>query len=450
MKKFLAAATMCGAVMLQYAVATAQEKCGLDLYTQKALQERPELSAVIAEHSQQSRQLAEAYEAGMSNSAMKTTATTLIPVVFHVALNQAQIDQIGGVAGINERIVSQMQVINNDYNLRNTDTAYLPSFFKPLVGNPQISFALAHRKPDGTGTTGIEIRVLDASKTSFAEMDKAVKNTSFGGLDPWDNKKYLNIWIVNIETADLMGYAYSPNYARNVVGDEYQTGVVIDYGAFGVKPLVTPYFWHGGATRGRVLTHELGHYFNLWHTWGRTPIGQGDCAQDDDVQDTPPQFDATQQCPTTQKLTDQCTPGGNGIMYVNYMDYSGEGCTRMFTKQQAARMRVEVSPGGDSYGLTQNPELISWPTGVNEVAASNGFDVYPNPSTGLFTVNIDNISALRAINVVNMMGQPVKQIAAPDKTSSVISIDLMGMPKGIYMVQCTFDEGTVSRKVMIQ
>lgn len=451
MKNLLAVATMFGAVMLHANVTTAQERCGLDVHTQALIKNNPGLATAIAEHSLQSKQIAEAFEANMANSAMKSTAGPIaIPVVFHVVLTQAQLDQIGGTAGINDRIVSQMHVINTDYNKRNSDTAYVPHGFKSLIGNPEISFSLAHRKPDGTATTGVEIRVLDPSKTSFDDQDKSVKNTSFGGLDPWDNKRYLNIWIVNIATEDLMGYAYSPYYSRHYAQDEAQTGVVLDYGAFGVKPFVTPYFWHSGATRGRTLTHELGHFFNLWHTWGRTPIGQGSCSEDDDVADTPEQLDATKQCPGSPVLTDQCTPGGNGIMYSNYMDYSGEGCTRMFTKQQAARMRVEVSPGGDSYGLTQHPYLLAWPTDVAEAERNNGFDVYPNPSTGLFTIDFANTSGLRSVNITNTMGQTVKQIASPDKNSTKLSIDLMGMPKGIYMVQCTFDEGTVSRKLMLQ
>ncbi len=88
---------------------------------------------------------------------------------------------------------------------------------------------------------------------------------------------------------------------------------------------------------GRTVTHEVGHWLNLDHIWGN-----GGCASDDQVGDTPSQFMESSGCPTYPSF-DACTPGGDGIMFMNYMDYSDDNCMNMFTQGQATRMMAAIN-----------------------------------------------------------------------------------------------------------
>lgn len=450
MKKLLAFATMFIGVANLNSFAQSGEKCATDVNMREMAASNPAIQAAYEQYRQDVINTTKAYEAQIANTAQKTTASkVVVPIVFHVVLTQAQIDNdLGGVNEIYKRVQSQIAVLNRDYNAQNSDSTKIPAAFKPLFGNAQITFAIAHRKPDGKGTSGVEIKIAPVGFKGFQPQSGDMKNNSLGGLDPWDNKKYINVWIVNLvdgggSQSNVLGFGYSPNYAAALWVPE-QTGVVISYGAFGNRTSPNQYFI-GGATGGRTLVHEMGHFFNLWHIWGNTQVGSGICGDDDDIADTPPQKDANQSCPSG--AITNCTNSNGGEMYMNYMDYPGDDCVHMFTKGQVARMQAQFMNDSISHELTTHPDLTWWPTDIAETD-KQVTDIYPNPSTGNFNISFTNAAGLQGIAITNMMGQQVKQVAVNNSNS--YNFDLSGMPKGIYLVNCLFEEGTVTRKIVLQ
>lgn len=429
-------------------------KCANDILFDE-VNKNPDNKARFEQYVMGVEQRTEDYKIISNNSANKTTAVVTVPVVFHVVLTQDEINQIGGEAGIYDRITTQMNVINNDFNALNSDLSKVPTAFTSVIGNAQIKFGMAHRKPDGTGTTGVEFRVKTAGFGGFPPGSSATKLTNGGGLDPWDNSKYLNIWIANISNGGssslVLGYAYSPSYAQALARPN-EAGVVVHYGALGKRTSPFQYFVVGTSDQGRTLTHELGHYFNLFHIWGNTPVGSGNCTDDDGIGDTPRQEDATQtNCPTTVVPNCSNAPHPGGEMYMNYMDYSGDFCTKMFTKEQVQRMQAEINPGGDSYNLTLQGNILTWPTDVSSIEINNEFNVFPNPSNGNFTLNFAKKSdELKSISVVNMYGQLIKNIEVSDQAVQSYNININGVASGMYYVQCHFEGNTLQKKLVIR
>lgn len=252
----------------------------------------------------------------IDNAGSRTSYT--IPVVFHIVSTNPELVS-------DDKIQAVLDTLNKDFSGSNEDSVKIPSYFKPLFGKSGIQFCLAQRTPEGEATKGIE-RIITTQTTFIAGSDD-VKNVATLGANSWDTKRYLNVWLC-ILSNNVLGYSTFPG---DVGTQSENQGVVIDYRTLPGGSL-TNY------NKGKTLTHETGHFFNLYHIWGDD---KGACTGSDFVDDTPNQADATSSCYTGIK-TDSCTPGGSGVMYQNYMDYTYDNCMVMFTVQQVIRMETAL------------------------------------------------------------------------------------------------------------
>lgn len=152
-------------------------------------------------------------------------------------------------------------------------------------------------------------------------------NLSFGNSTERDLKsslrkgdsETLNVYIMP-SLGWLLGWATFPwDYSSAPIMD----GVVIGKDTL---PGGDGYPFNEGAT----LTHEVGHWMGLFHTF------QGGCSGNGDfVDDTPAQRSASSGCPLGN---DSCSsqPGLDPV--TNFMDYSDDACMTEFTNGQTVRM----------------------------------------------------------------------------------------------------------------
>ena len=87
---------------------------------------------------------------------------------------------------------------------------------------------------------------------------------------------------------------------------------------------------------------------------------------------------------------------------------------------------------------------------VDNVIAGE-FNIFPNPNNGVFTVELNNVKADDyKITVTNILGETVYTSSKEITTLTSERIDLSDLSKGIYMLEVSNSESTISEKIIIE
>ena len=288
--------------------------CGTDVIMKKLFEKHPEMK--------QKRQLLDQERVARQHNQQNkiTSVTYVVPIVFHIL-------HLNGPENISDaQVEDAVRILNRDYAKRNPDTTDILPVFKNLADSAGIHFVLATKDPAGNCTNGINHYYdtntdwSDTSQTTYAYT--------------WDPTRYLNVYLVRTITFSngfgAAGYTFLPGTWPT--GYPYDAVVVLSnyFGSIGT----------GSNFLSRVLTHEVGHWFGLYHVFGSTNSAGVDCTGDDLINDTPVTIGYLN-CPDASVPAQYqiCTPGVSEN-YQNYMDYSY--CCRMFTQGQCQEMQNTI------------------------------------------------------------------------------------------------------------
>ncbi len=334
MRKFLLTPFVCLIAMSGMAQ---DHWCASDQYFSQQVAEDPQVAI-------DRQQMVEAIHQSSALSAKREGDKHIIPVVFHVIWDECE-DNISLA-----QIKDGLRVVNEDLNRLNADSSSTRDEFKGVAANSEIEMRLARIDPDGNPTDGV-VRV---ESPLTANANNSVKN-----LSRWPTDQYFNIWVVqNIQNFGggggiILGYAQFPGS-----GSWNTYGVVIRHDAVGTIGTST--------ADGRTLTHELGHTFNLYHTFqggcGGSCSGSGDF-----ICDTPPSAEPTYNCNFGNNSCGNDAVGSAAFdtnvpdMIENYMSY--DACQNLFTEGQKAVMKATLDNVPRLENLTSPENLAA--TGVS-------------------------------------------------------------------------------------
>lgn len=326
-----------------------------------------------------------------------------IPVVVHVI-------HLGEPIGTGSNIsTAQIQGAINGLNDR----------FKNIIGTGLdigIDFCLAVRDPNGYPTTGIN-RVNGTVLPNYQTLGIKYGDdtTCIGPNDPtvkdlskWSVFDYYNIWVVNkICPSYIGGYAYYP------WGADYD-GTVINYNEM--------------TEAGVILTHEVGHGFNLQHTFNGDgnnfcPIDTNCLVDGDYLCDTPPHKQSD--CGSSNPCTD------NGIWdnsRYNYMSYCFPSqANGRFTSEGKDRMQATMLV----YPRASLANSLGCGTlGINESISNNVLSIYPNPANNQINVKTD-VKLLGSVYIV--YDNAGKSVLSGKINSENTVIELGNLSDGIYL-----------------
>jgi hypothetical protein len=401
------------------------QRCGADEYQQSLEDANPAL-----------RQMREQSEPALTaliqnNPNYRVGAVVTIPVVFHIIYNTT-------AQNISDnRIFEQLNVLNQDYARTNADAANTRSQFLPVAANTEIQFCLAQRTPQGTPTNGI-VRVQTANTT--------LPNNPHTISPEWDRTKYLNVYVGNLG-GGLLGYA---NLPPGTAGNDHVVVLFSSVGGPNFPGTANPYHL------GRTLTHEVGHWLNLQHTFngGCGGTTASNCLNAGDfVCDTPPVSSNAFGCPTNNPNT--CTEtspfpppytADMVNMYENYMDYTDDGCMNIFTSGQGSRMNAAITQYRSGL-ITSNGCL---PVGLNEILDGSFVTVSPNPAKGKFDVQfVVPVNDAVEIMVYDMKGMMIFKGIYDETMNRTVQLDLTANPAGVYQMMVQTKKGYAVKRLML-
>jgi hypothetical protein len=380
------------------------------------------LPAAARLEQEQNELFTQQYLQTLQNAKSSAVDTYRVALVFHVY------GTTQGAGTLSDTLIqSAVKKLNDDFHGLNNDFNLVHSQFMPLRGKKNIKFYLAKKRPNGSPTTGIIYYPTTSGYGNGSGYDAQI------AADAWDNYKYINIYVQHDMYNDGSVYNSGVAWYPNTWMSDNGLARIVYNGAY-----------LGSNTDDEfasVLTHEMGHFLNLIHTF------EGGCTNpNDNVADTPPCTTA-QGCHTNTTTLLPLNCNNQLVNSENYMDYNSS-CYRMFTLGQAARIEAalqlpsRITLWQDS---TMSATGIYTPASVGSVTTQQEINVYPNPTSGNITIEAGN-STNYDMQVINSVGQTVYE---QTNAKGNITIDLSNNAKGLYFIQLRDNNGIRKTKVLV-
>ncbi|MDP4933350.1 MAG: zinc-dependent metalloprotease [Salibacteraceae bacterium] len=394
-----------GILSIVFFTTNAQQKCGQQILENQLRSANPALEEAFQN-----------YENWISQTQYQSARADkiIIPVVFHV-IHQNGVENI-----IDEQILDAVRIMNEDYAAINDELTEIDAAFVSRIGTADIEFRLARKDPSGNATNGIDR--IESAETSVGDDGSK--------LNPWPRSMYLNIWVTDvISVGGAAAYAYRP---ISVAGSNSASvdGIISNHryvGSIGTA----------SNTSGKTLTHEIGHYLGLPHTWGPTnePGLATNCSVDDGISDTPNTIGVGNSSCNTAQVS--CSSQDN---VQNFMDYAS--CESMFTTGQVNVMRGSLNSSvAERNKLGTSSNLAA--TGLLDLTEANYYTPTQTICRGEI-LQLFDASAYEPDSWSWTLTSPYNTYTSADQNPEIL-MDFAG----VFDLELTVTQGSVT-KTMIQ
>lgn len=337
-----------------------------------------------------------------------------IPVVVHVISNTS------GTGNLSDaQVMSQIDILNEDF--------------------------LAIAGTNGENGTDSQIQFC------LVGIERYTNNTWFGDNgNYWSGNEYDPDEHLNIYTNQAGGaLGYVPGFPWSIAGASGDR-VVCLYSAFGRNAPLVPYH------QGRTATHEVGHYFGLYHTFQSgcgTASAPGCYSTGDRICDTNSDQTSHFGCPNTNTC-------GTPDPITNYMEYTDDLCMEDFTPEQSRRMRCALESYRANLPIDPNDCGI---VAIGEPTATDGRVFFalqqnrPNPFNPSTSISFDMMkSGYVNLQVMDVSGRVIKTLsegkvaAGPHNlTWDGTNNDKLDVAPGVYFYRLETNEGSQTRRMVL-
>ncbi len=365
------------------AVVSAQERtCGMEAY----MLEKMEDPLFAVEYKANQLKFRKELKKVVQN---KGIAQRLNPVVIPVAVHFPEGSETNR-ACLEAFAQNQLDILNRDFTQTNADFsqwASASSFYPGVVpGFTNIYFCLATLNHP----TNTDAQLVQGGPAVTIGWD-------FGNGNDEDARwaGYMNFLVKNIGASNL---GYSPLGGSITAGQ----AVVVNTNAFASGAGCPDYTPQPTYNLGRTTTHELGHFYNLKHTFNSD--GNGVCgAVGDGITDTPEVANSSYGCPSAGSRNG-CISGQKALT-MNYMDYVDDACMYMYTKGQTNVVEAYINMLETQF--KPNVTQCTFGPDFRLTANSGPLTVCPSGGSASFNFSFATVEGFSENTVFSASGQPL-------------------------------------------
>jgi hypothetical protein len=139
--------------------------------------------------------------------------------------------------------------------------------------------------------------------------------------------------------------------------------------------------------------------------------------------------------------------------YYNGKEIPGATNSIYVANQKLGKYNLSISNDGVCYTISDTLTIpVIGPTGIKDTDPFEGVKIYPNPATGVFTIEMDNnVFGELFIDVFNPNGSKALNIKFEKSTEHFSTqIDLSGQSKGMYIINMAIEKYVATRKVLVE
>ncbi len=134
-------------------------------------------------------------------------------------------------------------------------------------------------------------------------------------------------------------------------------------------------------------------------------------------------------------------------MFMNFMEFTDDGCMNIFTQGQKKRMRSFFAAGGSrnsflNANVCDSAAAQGGPLPIDTTTILTTLQTYPNPAVNTLTIESNKASNLvnKTIRIYDAIG---RQVLIKTLQSQINSLDVSRFPAGIFIIKV---EGSVTIK----
>jgi len=151
-------------------------------------------------------------------------------------------------------------------------------------------------------------------------------------------------------------------------------------------------------------------------------------------------------CQLNPQLTDVDVRNGNNTNFTYFSTVISANLKCIYVDDKNGSYLSSWNKDATSYWVNDTIDCQNI-SSINEFEIENPFYIYPNPTTGIITIDLGETKSNLNLSLINTLGQVI--LTENYKTTDYINLDL-DAPKGVYFLRLETSGEVITKKIIIE